>query len=223
MYILYGGKLTRSALVEQVLAECEVEYELREIDTSRQEQRSPEFLKINPAGWVPALVSPQGKTFYETPAINLYLAEKYKPGELAPVGADPDRGLFLSGLFYITGMIEPAFKRYWFPDRYAGGEKDAEAVRQAALGEVVDLYTVIDNRLSVAGPFHLGERFSLVDLTMAYWSEGFVHPDNIDHLSAVKHCYELVYDRPKIRNMRNTQRKMIEDFNRRQSSGTGGW
>ena len=121
MYTLYGGKYTRSGLVEQVLTECEVEFEQCEIDTAKGEQRSAEFLKINPAGWVPALATAEGAVLYETPAINLYLAEKHLPGELVPIGDDPDRGPFLSALFYITGMLEPALKRYWFPDRYADG------------------------------------------------------------------------------------------------------
>ena len=115
-HILYGGWFTRSNLVEQVLAECDVDYELIEIDTAKGEQRSAEFLKINPAGWVPVLVTPGGTALYETPAINLYLSEKYAPGVLAPLHDDDDRGLFLAGLFYITGMLEPALKRYWFSD-----------------------------------------------------------------------------------------------------------
>ena len=198
MYILYGGKFTRSALVEQVMAECEAAYELRNVDTAKREQRSPEFLKINPAGWVPALITPEGSTLYETPAINLYLAERHEATHLAPTPDDPDRGLFLSGLFYITGMLEPALKRYWYPNRYAAGERDADVVRLRALEEAVEHFSVIDGRLSENGPFHLGDRFSLVDLMTAFWSEIFAAPDHIAHLSAVQRCHDLVYERPRL-------------------------
>ena len=221
MYILYGGKFTRSGLVEQVMAECGVEFELREVDTSKGEQRSPDFLKINPAGWVPALVTEEGAILYETPAINLYLAEKHMPGDLAPVVGDPDRGLFLSGLFYITGMVEPALKRYWFPDRYADGKKDEEVVRRVAFQDVLEYFTVIDHRLSNDGPFHLGERYSLVDLMVAYWSESFIKPDSIDHLTSISRCHDLVYARSKIRKMKNSQRTRLREYHKARSSGVG--
>jgi glutathione S-transferase len=221
MYRLYGGKYTRSGLVEQVLAECGAEFELREVDTAKGEQRSPEFLKINPAGWVPALVTEEDAVFYETPAINLYLAEKHLSGELVPVSDDPDRGLFLSGLFYITGMLEPALKRYWFPDRYAGGRDNQEAVKRAAFQDVTEYFTVIDNRLSSFGPFHLGDRYSLVDLMVAYWSESFLPPDNIDHLSSIARCHELVYQRPNIRDLKYSQRDRIREYHELWASGAG--
>lgn len=221
MYILYGGKFTRSALVEQVMAECGIGCELRQIDTAKQEQRSPEFLKINPAGWVPALITPQGATLYETPAINLYLAERHATPHLAPALDDPDRGLFLSGLFYVAGMLEPALKRYWFPDRYTDGESDAEVVRVKACRDAIDHFTVIDGRLSENGPFHLGDRFSLVDLMTAFWSESFVAPDNIAHLSAVQRCHDLVYDRPKLRAHKFTQRNVIDELYRMRAGGGG--
>ncbi|MGI9352784.1 MAG: glutathione S-transferase family protein [Rhizobiaceae bacterium] len=221
MYILYGGYMTRSALVEQVMAECGVEYEVRRIDTARKEQLSPEFLEINPAGWVPALVTPEGKTLYETPAINLYLAEQHGTPRLAPAFDDPDRGLFLSGLFYIAGMVEPALKRYWFPDRYADGENDAEAVRLKGYEDAVGYFAVIENRLRDCGPFHLGERFSLVDLMTAYWSESFTDPGAISNLAAVLKCHELVYDRPKLRSHKYTQRKFINELYQLREKGEG--
>ena len=55
MYIVYGGKFTRSLMVEMVMAEIGLDYEMRNVDTGRREQLSPDYLKINPAGWVPAL------------------------------------------------------------------------------------------------------------------------------------------------------------------------
>lgn len=221
LYILYGGKFTRSALVEQVMAECDVRCELRHINTAKREQKSPEFLKVNPAGWIPALITPEGNTLYETPAINLFLAERHAIPDLAPALDDPDRGLFLSGLFYISGMLEPALKRYWFSDRYGDGAEDANAVRSKAWQDALDYFTVINARLAENGPFHLGERFSLVDLMLAYWSESFVKPASIDHLSAIQHCHELVYERPKLRPHKYAQRNSIAELYRLRAKGGG--
>ena len=221
MYILYGGKFTRSALVEQVMAECEIWFELRKVDTAKQEQRSPEFLKINPTGWVPVLITPDGKTLYETPAINLYLAEQHGTPLLAPPTDDPQRGFFLSGLFYVSGMLEPALKRYWFPNRYADGENDAQAVRSKAFKDAVEYFTVIDGQLANQGPFHLGERFSLVDLMVAFWSESFIEPDAIAHLDAIQNCHRLVYDRPNLKTHKYTQRNVINELYELRAKGMG--
>ena len=50
MYILYGGDFTRAPLVQWVLEEGKIDYELRKIDILNGEHRSAEFLAINPAG-----------------------------------------------------------------------------------------------------------------------------------------------------------------------------
>ena len=100
-YILYGGRFTRALMVEMVLAEGDINYELREIDIVQKQHQSLEFLAINPSGWVPALITPEGQTLYETHAINLYLAERHRLTKIAPGVSEPERGLFLSGLFSI--------------------------------------------------------------------------------------------------------------------------
>ena len=89
MYIVYGGKFTRTLMVEMVMAEIGIACEMRNVDTIKREHLSPVYLKINPAGWVPALITPEGDRLYETPAINLYLAERHRATHLAPAVDDP--------------------------------------------------------------------------------------------------------------------------------------
>lgn len=211
-YVLYGGRHTRSPLVEQVLAECGAPYETREIDMARQEHRDPAYLAINPAGWIPALVTPEGETLTETPAINLRLAERHGATHLAPAPDDPERGLFLCRLFYLTGMLEPALKRYWYPHRYADGAADAPAVEAKAQEEAVGCFAFLDGRLAERGPFHLGPRFSLVDLMTAYWSESFEDPATLREFDALRRCRERVYERPALKPFAHSMRRMVEAF-----------
>ena len=89
MYVLYGGRFTRALIVEMVMAEGGIPYELRSVDIVAHEHREPAYLAVNPAGWVPALVTPAGETLYETPAINLYLAEHHRLTHLAPESPTP--------------------------------------------------------------------------------------------------------------------------------------
>ncbi|MDX1400705.1 MAG: glutathione S-transferase family protein [Kiloniellales bacterium] len=212
MYILYGGKFTRAMLVEMVLSEGDLAYELREVDILKGGTRSSEILKINPRGLVPVLITPEGETLVETPAINLYLAERHKITTLVPEIGDPLRGQFLSGLFYITSHLEPALKRYWYAKRYGEGENEASSIRKRAYDEALECFRVIDKGLAEQGPFHLGDTFSLVDLMLAFWDISFDHGEVISDLPAVSHCVERVAARSKIRPFLQKQARWIREF-----------
>lgn len=221
MYVLYGGRYTRGLLVEMVMAEGDIACELRSVDTASGEHRTPGYLAINPAGWVPTLITPEGEHLYETPAINLYLAERHGLTQLAPAQTDPARGLFLSGLFYVTDELEPAMKRYWFAHRYGDGEADAPAIRAQAYRQALACLAVINGRLAAGGPFHLGERFSLVDLTMAFWAGAFDEPDSLADLPHVRHCIGLVAARPKLESLFDRYRQWFAEYRELHAAGGG--
>lgn len=69
--------------VKIVLAEKTLPYEIVPIDLRKQEQKTPEFLKLNPYGKVPALTD-EGTVLYESCVINEYLNEKYPNPALMP-------------------------------------------------------------------------------------------------------------------------------------------
>lgn len=219
MYVLYGGAFTRALMVEMVMAEGDIPYERREVDIVKREHRAPAFLAVNPAGRVPALITPEGEALYETPAINLYLAERHGLVHLAPRVDEPERGLFLSGLFYLTDELEPILKRYFYPHRTVLKAEDAPAMRHKSLGDALERLEVVDQRLQEAGPYHLGERFSLVDLTMAYWAIGLEPAGRLEAFPAVQRCAALVTDRPKLRTKFAELRAGMEDYARLRISG----
>ncbi|NNF80997.1 MAG: glutathione S-transferase family protein, partial [Rhizobiales bacterium] len=183
---------------EMVMAEADIAYQLRPVDIMKNEHRTPEFLNINPAGWVPALVTPEGEHLFETPAINLYLAERHELTHLAPAAGDPDRGMFLSGFFSLTGELEPAMKRVFYAHRYVVRPQDTAAAKQLALDAALERLQVIEERLGKAGPYYLGERFSLIDLTLTYWTGSFASQDLLEPFPATCACQALVRARPKL-------------------------
>jgi glutathione S-transferase len=199
MYVLYNGPLARGLLVEMVMAEGGIAYEARMVDICRNEHRAPEYLAINPAGWVPALVTPEGEFLYETPAINLYLAERHDLVQLAPRVDELERGLFLSGLFYLTNDLEPWMKRVFYPERFVLRENDGPAMRERSIDGALDRLGVIEQRLRDRGPYHLGDRFSLVDLTMTYWAVYLAAERGLAPYPEVRRCMTLVMDRPRLR------------------------
>lgn len=198
-YILYGGPYTRALITEMVMAEGGIPYELRAVDIVNNEHRAPEFLAINPAGWVPALITPEGEALYETHAINLYLAERHGLDQLAPQVGEPNRGRFLSGLFYLADELEPVMKRFFYPHRYVLRPEDTPAMKEHSLAAALDRLGVIERRLTGSGPYHLGARFSLVDITLAYWTATFDTAEILESHPAVKRCVERVAARPKLR------------------------
>ena len=56
MYTLYYSPGTASLVVHWLLIELELPHELRLVDFDSKQQKSPEYLKLNPSGVVPTLV-----------------------------------------------------------------------------------------------------------------------------------------------------------------------
>jgi glutathione S-transferase len=88
---LYHHPFSRAANVVFMLEEIGHPYELRYIDLTAGEQRSPEFRRVNPMGKLPALADGD-MVVTESAAIGLYLADRYAYGRLAPRVDDPACG-----------------------------------------------------------------------------------------------------------------------------------
>lgn len=201
MYTLYGGGYTRAHMIEMVFAEIKVPFEVKLIDTLKGENKTSKFLRINPTGFVPALRTPDGTVLFETAAINLYLAELYGSGFLVPPPDEIARGLFLSSLFYITDELEPALKRYFYPNRYGVCAADELKIREKALDAIRHILSIINGRLADAGPFHLGERYSLVDLVLSFWMNSIMDKNKVSDFKAINDCVSLVEERPALQKL----------------------
>jgi glutathione S-transferase len=214
MYSLYGGRFTRSVGPQMVLEEAGLPYELREVDILTDEHRSAAFLAVNPAGYVPALVTPEGQVLHEAAAIMLYLADRHGVEELVPPPGAPERGPFYSKLFFLTNDVQPAMKRYYYPHRYSTDEGDTPRIKARAREMAMERWKVVDDHLAAHGPYHLGLRYSLVDLYMAMWAAlGFEPPDALlPRFPAVRACYDLVAARPRISALLKETETMAEDY-----------
>ena len=104
---LYFNPKSRAVIAKWMLDECGAKYELVPIDFEKKENKTPEFLAINPAGKLPALVD-GGTKIFEGAAIGLYLGDKFPEARLAPPVSSADRGRYLSLMVYSTSQLEPA-------------------------------------------------------------------------------------------------------------------
>jgi glutathione S-transferase len=196
MYILYGGDFTRAVLVQWVLEEGNLDYELRKIDIQTGEHRAAAFLAMNPAGLVPVLITPEGEALYEAAALMVYLADRHELTELAPAVTDPRRGVFLSAVFHIASDIQPEMKRFHFPHRFSLRREDNAGIQDLAKALLLSRLDVVNTRLAKSGPYLLGTRFSLADFYLSFWIAYLDRHGVCKRLPSVAKLYDLVRSRP---------------------------
>ncbi len=212
MYILYGGDFTRASLIQWMLEEGRIQYELRKIDILKGEHRSAEFLALNPAGLVPVLITPEGDVLSEAAALMLHLADRHQLTDLAPALTDKDRGHFLSAVFYIASDIQAEMKRFHFPHRFSLRREDDVAVQEMAKSLVISRLQVVNTKLAARGPFILGARFSLADFYLSFWIAYLDKEGVCQRYPAVAKLYDLVQSRPTAASYLRETERMAADY-----------
>jgi GST-like protein len=145
------------------LEELAVPYTPHWIDITKGEQKSPEFLAINPNHKIPALVDAEaGTTVFESGAIAIYLAEK--TGKLLP-SSGPSRYTTLEWVFFNIGGPGPILGQLGYFAKFAK-EKIPHAIERFTT-EAERLFGVLDKRLSESR--YLAGEFSIADIINFTW------------------------------------------------------
>src|SRR5579859_4259393 len=118
------------------LAEIGVGYGLVEI--SREEaQEDAAYRALNPLGVVPTLVDDeQSLVLTESAAILLYLGERFPESQLAPA----ERAEYYGWLVFLTNTVQTAMLRFFYPERYGGGD----ALKAAAARDAAEAFDILD-------------------------------------------------------------------------------
>jgi glutathione S-transferase len=139
-----------------MLEELGVPYRLETVDINKGQQKAPAYLKINPMGKVPA-VTVNGTVITESPAICLYLSDRYGYGTFAPRIEDPARATYLRWMIFSTAVVEPTLTTH--------GTKSEISARQAGWGAYEDVLETL--RQALAGKtFLLGDDFTAADVAL---------------------------------------------------------
>lgn len=178
---LYGGwfcPFVQRAWI--VLVEKSIPHQYIEINPYNKD---PSFLALNPRGLVPTLAVPVGtggagagnralKPLYESTVICEYLDEAYPDPGPGPrlLPADPyERARCRLWIDHVASRVVPAFYRLLqhTPDKaYGVGE-----AREQLHGHLKAFAREMGAAGAGAGPWFLGERFSLVDVALAPWAK----------------------------------------------------
>lgn len=164
MIDLYTAATPNGHKVSIVLEELGLPYTVHALSFDKKEQKTPEFLKINPNGRIPAIIDRANDDFvvFESGAILVYLAEL--SGQLLP--KDPKgRSVVMQWLMFQMGGIGPmqgqanVFYRY-FPEKLQGAiDRYQHETRR--------LYEVLNTRLESV-PFLAGD-YSIADIATYPW------------------------------------------------------
>ena len=151
---LYHHPFSRASGVLWALEEVGVPYDLVWVDFAKGEHKTGEVAALNPMGKIPVLVDGDA-VVTEAAAIDLYLADRYASGRLAPALDDPRRGTYLRWTLFAPSVIEPGAMA-----KRANWEQRASSV---GWGEFEAMLKAIDH--AVAGrDYLLGDMFSMADV-----------------------------------------------------------
>jgi glutathione S-transferase len=149
---------TNSRKVRIALLEKGLEFERINIDLSKREQKSPEYLKIHPFGQIPAL-DDEGFVIYDSTIINEYLEDEYPYPPLMPSGSEGRARARLMEDLRDT-HFNPYFVHIIHEMRKPEGERDAQRIDNAKT-EILKCLDRIEAELEgkeyLAGPFSLAD------------------------------------------------------------------
>jgi glutathione S-transferase len=177
MYTLYYGRGAASLAIHAALEEIGVPYELKEVDLEAGQQRSPEYLRLNPQGKVPTLLI-DGKPCHESAALMMILAERHPGSNLAPPAGSMARAEWYEWMVVMANQLGTDF-RLWFYPSDIGSTKEDGPLRNTIRQRIESMWATLDARLADNGPYLLGETFSGADLMLTMymrWSRNMPRP-----------------------------------------------
>jgi glutathione S-transferase len=154
--IFYSSPMSRGRMIQWMLEETGAPYRVELIDLQKNQQKTPQFLAVNPMGKLPAIMH-RGVVVTECAAICTYLADAFPAAQLAPKLDDPARGTYLRWMFFGAACVDSCLM-----DRMLQ-RPSPERTAALSYGRYEDVVATLAKALT-PGPYLLGDRFSAVDL-----------------------------------------------------------
>ena len=177
MLTLFYATNTCSLASHITLEESGAAYEAMRLNFAENDQRKPEYLKINPKSRVPALVTDQG-ILTETPAILVYVAQMFHKANLLPL-SDPFRLAQIQSFnSYLCSTVHVAHAHRMRGYRWTDDTAAQETMKKKVPQNVVDCFDLIE-REYFKGPWVMGDSYTISDpylFTLASWLEA----DSVD-------------------------------------------
>jgi len=179
MMTLYQSPATAAMVVHWLLIELELPHRLHPLDLDKGEQKSPEYLKLNPAGVVPTLVTADGRVLRESAAIALHLGDLCPARQLCPPPGTAESAQHYQWMFFMANTLLPAYRTWFYPNEAAGAAY-VEASKADVRARIEDGWGQVAAHLeATGGPYMLGARLAVVDFLttmLMRWSRNMPRP-----------------------------------------------
>ena len=172
---LYSLPTPNGVKVSIFLEETGLPYEPHLVRFDTDDQKTPEFLALNPNGKIPAILDPQGPggkplALFESGAILIYLADK--SGQL--LSADPaQRYETIAWLMFQMSGIGPMFGQVGFFNKFAGKDYEDKRPRDRYVAESRRLLAVLDERLQ-GRAWIMGDAYTIADVATFPWVNNLI-------------------------------------------------
>ncbi len=188
------------------LEETGTPYEVKPILLAKGEQRTGEYLKINPRGKVPAL-NVDGKILVENTAILTYLASRFPEKKLMP--ADPvEASRCISNMCWFSSIVHPSYQRAMRPERFADGEAAQAAVKETGRKSFWANCQEIDSMLQ-GNEWIMGSQYTVVDpYALVFYGWGLRGGFPMHELSAYTAWRERMLKRPTVQKILEREQKV---------------
>ena len=147
-----------------------VAFEPTLVKLHKGEQRSPEYLAMNPRGQVPVLVD-DGEVITQIVAILLHLDAKLPQAGILPASGMA-RTRALSTLTWMNNTVHPTFTHVFMPQKFTDDEAAQKAIRAFGASSYRGLLGEIEAMAVKASPWLCGDQPTALDayaLTLLRW------------------------------------------------------
>ena len=174
MLTLYYAPHTCALATHIVLEETGAAYAGKRIDFASNQQRSPEYLRINPKGRVPALVTDRG-ILTETPAMLAFVAQSFPRSDLALMSDPFAFAQVQSFNSYLCSHLHVAHAHRMRGYRWVDADDthSIAAMQRKVPQSVGEAFALVEHEM-LKGPWVMGERYTICDpylFTLAQWLE----------------------------------------------------
>lgn len=206
---LYYAPQTCALVPYVTLTEAGAEFDVHNINTRNGQNRTPEFLKLNPKHKVPVLVI-DGDPLTENVAIQIWINRQYPQARLLP--ADPKEEIkAISLMAWCTSGIHPHLTPNARPRNYCDLPDSEESVKRVANKLLFEDFTIADRLL--AGREWFFAHFTACD---AYFFWCFRRAVSFDlDVSAFKNCvahFDRMQQRASVQKVVAYEKKVQDEF-----------
>lgn len=173
MLNLFVGSVGTCSLASHIaLEEAGADYKVTHLNLAKGDQKTADYLKVNPKARVPALVTDKG-IITENPAILYFIAQTHPRANLAP--RDPVALAQMQSFnSFLCSTVHPAHAHKMRGARWSDDPAVIEALKIKVPQNMTEYCTLIETEY-LQGPWVMGEYFSVADCylyTIATWLEG---------------------------------------------------